>query len=218
MKKILLSGIMALLLIACSNTRITSSWKAGNTGSKQYKKILVLGLINEPDRSIRENMEEQLVGELKELGYDAVCSCDEFGPKAFDKIDEKTALAKLSSSGIDGVLTVVLLDKERERYYVPGHMSYTPYSVYHRQFWGYYNTMYTRVYSPGYYDTDTKYFWESNFYDLSGGQELLYSVQSQSFESGSTKKLGHQYGQLIMEDMVKNNILVNQKEVKLKPM
>jgi hypothetical protein len=166
MKKILISGIMALFLIACSSTKITSSWKADNLQSKQYKKVLVLGLINDPDRTIRENMEEQLVGELKVLGYDAMCSCDEFGPKSFEKMNEKDAVAKLSNSGIDAVLTIVLLDKEREKYYVPGRVSYTPYSIYHRRFWGYYNTMYGRVYSQGYYQTDTRYFWESNFYDL----------------------------------------------------
>ncbi|MBL7740850.1 MAG: hypothetical protein JNK14_16640 [Chitinophagaceae bacterium] len=218
MKKILISGIMVSFLIACSSTRITSSWKADNITARQYNKILVLGLINEPDRTVREEMEQHLVGDLKDMGYTAVCSCDEFDPKAFDKMNEKEALAKLSKSGIDAVLTVVLLDKEKERYYVPGRVSYTPYSVYHRRFWGYYSTMYSRVYSPGYYVTDTRYFWESNFYDLGNGQELLYSVQSQSFDPASAKKLGDEYGQLIVKDMVKNNVLANRNEVKLKPM
>jgi hypothetical protein len=78
--------------------------------------------------------------------------------------------------------------------------------------------MYGRVYSEGYYTEDTKYFWESNFYNLSNGPELIYSAQSQSFERGSSKSLGREYGQMIMKDMLKNNVLVNQKEVKLKPM
>jgi hypothetical protein len=218
MKKVLIGSVMTLLLIACSSTRITSSWKADNISYKQFKKIMVLGLINDPDRTIREEMEQHLVGDLKDLGYDAVCSCDEYGPKAFERMNEKEALAKLNRGGFDAVLTVVLLDKEKERYYVPGRVYYTPYAIYHHRFWGYYNTMYSRVYSPGYYTTDTKYFWESNLYDLSNGTELMYSVQSQSFEPGSAKSLGHEYGQLIVKNMVKDNILVNQKEVKLKPM
>jgi hypothetical protein len=218
MKKILVSGIIALFIIACSSTKITSSWKADDFQSKKYKKVLVLGLINDPDRTIRENMEEQLMGDLKELGYDAVCSCDEFGPKAFEKMNEKEALAKLGNSGVDAVLTIVLLDKEKEKYYVPGRVNFSPYSIHQNHFWGYYNTMYGRVYSPAYYQTDTRYFWESNFYDLTHGQDLLYSVQSRSFEPGTTKTLGHEYGQLIVKDMLKNNVLVNQKELKLKPM
>jgi hypothetical protein len=218
MKKILISGIMVLFLIGCSSTRITSSWKADNVESKQFKKVLVLALINDPDRTIREKMEEHLVGDLKGLGYDAVCSCDEYNPKAFENMKEQEALAKLSNSGVDAVLTVVLLNKEKEKYYVPGRVYYTPYSIYHNRFWGYYTTMYDRVYSPGYYNTDTKYFWESNFYNLENGPELLYSAQSQSFEPASANSLSHEYGQMIVKDMAKNNILVNQKEVKLKPM
>lgn len=218
MKKIIIAGIIALLLIACNSTRITSSWKANNIQYREYKKVLVLGLINDPDRTIREKMEEHLVGDLKDLGYNAVCSCDEYNPKAFENLKEAEALSRLRNSGIDAVLTVVLLDKEKERYYVPGRVYYSPYAIYHNRFWGYYTTMYDRVYSPGYYTTDTKYFWESNFYNLDKGPELLYSAQSQSFEPASTQSLSHEYGQLIVKDMAKNNILVNQKEVKLKPM
>jgi hypothetical protein len=77
--------------------------------------------------------------------------------------------------------------------------------------------MYERIYSEGYYATDTKYFWESNFYDL-GSNQLMYSAQSQSFDPASTETLGHEYGQMIVKNMVQKNILSDQKEVILKPM
>jgi hypothetical protein len=219
MKQVYKIVVVALFFIGgCSISRITSSWKAENVQPREYKKILVLGLINEPDRTIREQMEEHIMGDLRDLGYDAVCSCDEYNPRAFENLNEKEALAKLGNSGIDAVLTVVLLDKQKERYYVPGRVYYSPYGYYHNRFWGYYNTMYGRVYSQGYYITDTKYFWESNFYNLGGGQELIYSAQSQSFEPEFTGSLSHEYGQMIIKDMVKNNILTNRKEIKLKPM
>ena len=218
MKKILISAIMVSVLIACSSTRITNSWSADNINQNSYKKILVLGLINEPDRMIREEMEGHLVSDLLNLGYDAVCSCDEFGPKSFERMGEKDALVRLNNSGIDAVLTVVLLDKEKERYYVPGRVYYSPYSIYHNRFWGYYTTMYERVYAPGYYSTNTRYFWESNFYDLKKGQELLYSVQSQSFDPESARSLGHEYGLMVVNDMVKKNLLSKQNKNDLKPM
>lgn len=56
-----------------------------------------------------------MVGELRNLGYDATCSCDEYNPKTFENMTEEQALAKLKSSGVDAVLTVVLLDKTQER-------------------------------------------------------------------------------------------------------
>lgn len=157
------SGLV-LVLAGCTSSKITTSWKAENMESRQYNKILVLGLINEPDRTIREKMEEHAVADLKAPGYTSVCSCDEFNPKAFENMTEKQALAMLDKSGIDAVLTVVLLDKTKEQYYVPGRVYYSPYYIYQNRFYGYYRTMYDRVYTPGYYEESTKYFWESNFY------------------------------------------------------
>ncbi len=205
MKPIIWLGII-VLLSGCNSSRITSSWKEENISSKKYNKILVLGLIRENDRTIRENMENHLVNDLKGLGYNAVSGLKEYGPKAFDKMNEEAALAKLNNTGVDAVVTIVLLDKEKERRYVPGHINYSPYGYYYNRFWGYYGTMNRRIYEPEYYVTDTKYFWESNFYDMST-QKLLYSVQTQSFDPASSGILGHQYGQLIVKNMVKNGII-----------
>jgi len=214
MKQLLRISIISLLSIACNSTKITSSWKAESVQPVKYKKILVLGLINEPDRSIRENMEINLVTNLKSLGYDATCSCDEFDPKTFEHMTEKEALAKLGNAGIDAVLTVVLLDKEKEKYYVPGRVYYSPYAVYHNHFWGYYTTIYDRVYSTGYYVTDTKYFWETNLYSFDKTPQLLYSAQSQSFDPLSTSALTYDYGKMIIKDLVKNNVVKDQTGVK----
>jgi hypothetical protein len=204
-----LAVAMLFILFSCSSSRITSTWKAENIQAKKYNKILVIGLVREADRSIREKMEQHLLGDLRERGFNAICACEEFGPKAFENTSEKQALDKLSGSGIDAVLTIVLLDKSKERYYVPGHVNYTPYNMYRNRFWGYYTTMNARIYSPGYYEVTTKYFWESNFYDMDGKQ-LLYSVQTQSFDPPSTENLAHEYGKLIIGDLVKTNILTNQ--------
>ncbi len=198
-----------LLLFSCSTSRITSTWKAENVQSKKYNKILVLGLIREADRSIREKMEQHLLGDLKERGFNAICACEEFGPKAFENMTEKGAISKLTDSGIDAVLTIVLLDKTKEKYYVPGRIYYSPYYNYHNRFWGYYTTMYDRIYSPGYYEVSTKYFWESNLYDMDSKQ-LVYSVQTQSFDPSSSESLAHEYGKLIVNSMVKNKVLAAQ--------
>ncbi len=219
MKNILKLIVLPLfLLYSCGTTSyITSSWKAASIPEKKYKKIVVLGLVREADRTIREKMEQHIVGDLAELGYDAVCSCDEYNPRAFEGLAEKEAIAKLRNSGVDAVLTVTLLDKEKEKYYVPGRVAYSPYYIYHNRFYGYYRTMYERIYTPGYFVTNTKYFWESNFYDLESNT-LLYSVQSQSFDPASTENLSHEYGQMIIKDMVKNQVIRNQKAPGLKAM
>ena len=214
--KVLLAALF--IFASCTSSRITSSWKSPDMPQKKYKKILVLGLLKETDRALREKMEAHIMGDLKILGYDAICSCIEYDPKAFSNMKEQDAIQKLNAGGIDAVLTVVLLNKTKERYYVPWRVLYTPYNIYNRSWWGYYSTMYGRIYEPGYYEVSTKYFWESNFYDLQTKQ-LLYSVQTESFDPGSSQSLAHEYGQLIVNSMVKNEVLADQtKTVPLRPM
>lgn len=219
--KHILAMIVVFLFLASGcgpSSRITSSWRAENVQPQKFKKVVVLGLIRENDRTLREKMEQHLVGDLKELGYDAVCSCDQYNPKAFENMGEEEAISKLHTSGVDAVLTIVLLDKMQERYYVPGRVVYSPYTIYQGRFWRYSRMMYDRIYTEGYYTTDTKYFWETNLYDLASNN-LVYSSQSQSFDPVTSESLGHEYGQMIVEDMVKKNVLTDvKKEPVLKAM
>ena len=200
--------------MACTSSKITSNWKAENIQPLNLKTILVVGLINDPDKSIRASMETALVAHLKDLGYKAICSCDEFGPKSFDNMTEQEALNKLANSGIDAVLTILLLNKTRERSYVPSRVSYPSYAVAQSRFWGYYSSMVEMVYSPDYYVIDTRYFWESNFYSIESATQLLYSAQSQSFDPKSTSSLTAEYGRMIIKDMLKANVITEKPKEK----
>lgn len=211
-----MKAITAILLISllggCSSSRIMHSWKSDAVATGKYNKILVVGLNGDDNTAMRARMEEHLVGDLKALGYQAISSLQEYGPKALATRDEDTVLSKLKKSGVDAVITIVLLDKEKERRYVPGEIYYSPYFIYQRSFWGYYRTMYGRIYSPGYYTTSTRYFWESNLYDLTS-KELLYSVQTESFDPASLEGMAHEYGRLIVKDIVKKQVLNKQESM-----
>ncbi len=167
---------------------------------------MVVALLPDRDRDLRQNMENHLVGDLKDHGYQAVSSLSELGPKSFENMTEQEALDEINHYGVDAVLTVVLLDKKRERYYVPSRIYYSPYIVYQRHFWGYYTTIHSRIYTPGYYIQNTDFFWESNFYDMES-RDLLYSVQTESFDPASAATLSHEYGKLIVDDLAKQGIL-----------
>ena len=170
---------------------------------------MVVGIIRETERVMREKMEGHLVDDLRTMGYNASSAFVQYGPKSFQNLPEEEVNKKLKEQGIDAVLTIVLLDKERERHYVPGRVVYSPYIVYHNRFWGYYQTIYHRIEAPGYYAVATNYFWESNLYDLRT-QKLLYSVQTKSFDPSSAESLAHEYGKLIITQMSKDNILARQ--------
>lgn len=206
MKKTLLRIVITLLVLpSCQTLKLTHEWTAERPGDiPRYRKILVLGLIPEKDRRIQQNMEDHMAGDLTDLGYNATTSLKEFGPKAFDQMDEMAALSKLQDKGIDAVITIVLLNKEKERKYIPAQANY-PYGS-TINFWEYRTGLYNRILEPGYYVTSTSYFWESNFFVLPGKQ-LLYSAQTRSFDPQNSWSMGHEYGHALVSAMVKKKIL-----------
>jgi len=197
---------IVILLEHCFSSVITSTWHAENSNKKSIKKVLVLAIDNNKDRSIRVKLENHLLNDLIKRGIEASSSIDKYGPLFLSGLQESEAINKIKDQGFDAVLTVVLLDKEKEKHYIPGRITYTPYSMYYRRFWGYYSTVYDRVYEPGYYIENTNYFWESNLYDLSD-KSLIYSAQTKSYDSNNLESLADEYGKIISNDLFKKGIL-----------
>lgn len=197
---------IVVLLENCYSSVITNTWQAEDSNKKMIKKVLVLAIDNNKDRTIRVKLENHLVNDLTRKGIDAFSAIESYGPFFLSGLQETDAINKIKGQGFDAVLTVVLLDKEKEKHYIPGRITYTPYSMYYRRFWGYYSTVYERVYEPGYYIENTNYFWESNLYDLSD-KSLIYSAQTKSFDSNNLESLADEYGKIISNDLFKKGIL-----------
>lgn len=89
--------ILTILFAGCSSSRITSSWTSTTVNPKKYDKVLVLAISGDPDRTYREQMEAYMTIDLKALGYNAVSSVCEYGPKAFDNMKEDEAVSELSA-------------------------------------------------------------------------------------------------------------------------
>ena len=206
MQKIQYKGLPVLLALfflpgACSNSKVTSSWKPADASTlAPGNKILVLGIIREKDIRLRMQMEGYLVDALKARGLNAVSAYTLYGPKMFGNKDEETVLGQLRNSGINEVFTIALLDHARERNFQPGGLY--PYSP----FWGYYNYWYGQIYNPGYISVTTKFYWESNLYDVAS-KKLLYSVQSQSSDPSSAASMGKDYSKAVLKNMTKQGLI-----------
>lgn len=199
--------LMALLLIiACADVRITHSWQSSSASHNRYNKLLVVGLFTNKDRALREQMETHLQGDLQALGIHAVSAIKLYGPTSFEQTNEDAFLSKIEGDGMDAALTIVLLDRKKEKHYVPGRVYFSPFYSYHTRIGPYWGIMYDRIYSPGYYQSTTRYFWESNIYDLKTKQ-LIYSVQTETFDPDEASSLAHQYGKVIVNDIKDKNIL-----------
>jgi len=206
MKKLFLLPLLAFL-IGCQPSKITQSWAAKDAAPKQYHKILVLGVLTDNDNELQTLIENHLADDLRAMGYLAIAANKVFPPGTFVKGDTARAIAAINDKGFDAILTIVLLDKNKEKYYVPGRITdYRNFDKYGR-FHQYYNLVTERIYSPGYFAEETKYIWENNFYDLTTRQ-MIYSARSRTFDIASKTTLAHTYGQLMANSLVEKNILI----------
>lgn len=199
--------LFLFLLASCSPTKITKTWVDKSIGPKKYTKVLVLCVIPESENNLGVKMENQLTGDLTELGYDAVAANKMFPKGTFVRGDTAKAVAALAGKGFDGIMTIVLIDKKKQGYYVPGRvnekLAFDKLNGFNR----YYVTVADHIYSPGYYGEETRYVWENNFYDLMDNK-IVYSARSRTLDIASVNQLAHQYGVLMAQSLVNNDILV----------
>lgn len=199
----------AAVLFSCQSSKITTTWTDKDVSPKKYTKILVLGVLKDNDRELQSKMEKHLAGDLNDLGYSAFAASEIYPMNTFINSDTTKAIEAINNKGFDAILTLVLLNKQKEKNYVPAKTEYiTPY---HDRFDRYYSTMYNRIYEEGYYTTSTKIFWESNFYDHDS-KKLIYSSQTRSFDPGSKESLAHYYGLLLVNSLVKSRVLIKPEE------
>ena len=195
-----------LFLISCTATKITSSWTAPDAGARDYKKIMVVSVIQNEDSTMRKNMEQQMVADLKAIGYNAVAFTDEFRTGDLRYMRYDSVRQRLAQKEIDAVIITSLLAKDNERVYVkdksPEPADHLPLGT----FWDTPMPVKQSTGKPGYYVISTQYYWESHFYDVKS-LDLLYNARSTAFEVTSAESLAHKYGKVIVRDMQKSYLL-----------
>ena len=204
MKKISLFGSLLLLILfvgSCSNTKLLTAWKAPNEPVPSFKKVLVIAMMTDRDRKLRENVENVMVAKLNAAGINAGSALAEYGPKVFDGKDESATLKAIEDKGYDGTFTIALLDKSKGKVYNPGMITHRPV-----RFWGYYRSVFARVYQPGYYSTSTKFILEANFYNLNP-DKLLYSAQTRTIDPSSPLALANAFSDKLFNDMRKQGVI-----------
>jgi hypothetical protein len=193
----------------CSNSHIIHSWKAENVSAKNYRRILIVGLFRNADSVLRQKIEDQFILNLQEIGITGIPWSGLCDSNSFEALKQDIISDSMKASEADGILTIALLDKKKEYYYISRKVLESPDVFFDRRFWGYYNSVYDRIYVPAYYQETTRYFWEGNFFDMET-KRLIYSSQTESFNENSAGNIVPDYGKCMIRDLLKKQIVSEQ--------
>lgn len=185
------------LINSCASTDQVRDWRSSEDYDQSYKKVLIMGLVNKV--SLRTDIEYEVTDAARKAGLKAVNSMSMFPPQLGNPFDDLEHLkTTLREKDFDGILTVSFIDVSEERYVGPN-TEYIP-LVYYDRFSNYYYRTRALVYKPGYSTLQTRYFLETNLYELKVGK-LVWSGRSFAFDAGELESIVPKYANRLFKKL-----------------
>ena len=194
-----------ILMNSCASTNHVRDWSTSEAYETNFEKILIMGLVNQV--SLRNDIEYEMVDAAHKIGLKATNSMAMFPPelgKPFD--DTERIKVRLQETGFDGIITVAIIDIAAERYVGP-ETKYVP-LVYYDRFTNYYYRTEALVYKPGYFSLHTRYFLETNLYELKAGK-LVWSGRSFAFDAQDVERTVPKYANKLFKELQKEGVIAD---------
>lgn len=200
MKNIILSAFIISLLVACSTTHITSSWREPDKqiSIDQLNKVLVVALFK--NETSRHKSEDEMKSYLKGKG---VVSYDYLDAN-FNKLNEEGIRDKIRADGFDGAITMRLLDVEKDSGYTPGVINSYPF--FYRSFSGYYYRNWPLYSNPGYYFSTKTYTVETNVYSIKE-DKIIWTALTETTNPNGVDKMMDEIASVVYKRMIKEGFV-----------
>ena len=130
----------------CTSTSLSSQWKDLNRPPHPMQSMFVIAAAK--DVTTRRVFEDKFVSRLARHGVAAVPSYRIFSDSVLPTPDQIRDAIRANS--FDGVLNLRLVDITEEPTYVAPTYAAAPSGYYVRPYWGYYGSLYSPFYDPGY--------------------------------------------------------------------
>lgn len=190
-----------LLMISCTNSKLSRTWTDPKYRGSQYSNLLVIGAAEE--ESTRRFFEKKFVEKLEAAGSKAVESSSVMSKD--QKIDKETILSVVAKTRVDGVLLTYLLALKEKEVANPG-PTYTRVDDYHGGSGPDLSTAYQYRSEPRYYTTRVKVRLETNLYDARTEQKV-WSARSTTLNPKSDNALMDSVIDALVKDLEKNQLL-----------
>lgn len=183
------------------HTKITRSWRISDKHItiSSLNKVLVVAMF----KTLAENRiaEDQMASYLKGK---AIVSYNYLNEN-FNKDNEELIRSKIKSDGFDGVITMRLIDVDKESNYIPG--SINTYPIYNRTFGGYYFRNWRSYSSPGYFTMTKIYTVEVNVFSIKE-DKIIWTGVTKTTNPNGADKLTAEITKVVYKQMVKEGFVL----------
>lgn len=185
----------AVAALACSSTKLVSTFEDPGFSGGPFRKLMVVGL--GASEGGRASFENAVADKLAAQGVLGVASGNVLVAAA--DLNRDAVRGWVEKDGYDAVLVTRLVDTKNETTYRPP--TYGDFYGY----WGYYGSY---VSSPGYVLETTTLLIESTLFDAATGK-VVYSAESKSFQPSSRDQVVHELVPLLVGDLTKRRLLAS---------
>jgi hypothetical protein len=188
-------SLVALALVACAATQLTNSWTSPDYKGPPLKKLLVVGVSNQP--ALRRTFEDEFVKDLKAAGVDAVASYN-FIPDG-GKAEEDRVNQAVKDAGAVLITRLVRVDVNTQVTPVyPATMGMGYYGGYAGAYGGFYD--------PGMVTQTDTIVLETNLYGIDESH-LLWSGTTQTFAPTSLQQEMPGFAKIIIGTLQKHKFI-----------
>lgn len=204
MMSCLLIAASLLFIASCGGTKVTSSWKKSDYAGEPFKSILVVALIEDPNKKMF--WENTVADRLRESGIKTVATSISAFP--MDRgLEAKDIIKYVEEQKIAGVLVTSLVDIETKAAPAPAQSpTYSGGGSVYSSFTTFYPQAYNSVYGGRNTATLTTVVLETNLYS-SETLELVWSMSSDTLEPRSIDKLAGSVSKTVISTLKKDRLL-----------
>ena len=187
---------IALVLVACASTSLTNSWSSPDYKGPALKRLLVVGISNQP--ALRRTFEDEFVKDLKAVGVGAVASYNFIAEDG--QAEEARVKQAVKQASSDGVLITRLVRIDVNTQVAPA------YPQMGRGFYGGYRDAWGGFYDPPAATTTDTLVLETSLYGVDGSR-LLWSGTTQTFAPTSLKENMPGFAKVIIGALQKQKLI-----------
>ncbi len=189
--------LLAMLMIACAGTELTTKRIDRPAAAKPVSDLLVIVVADQDET--RRFFENRFVETLKAAGVDAVASADAIPMPSDLELEKDAILAAVDQYESDAVLITHLADiaypESRSR------INPEEYGLY-----SYYGALFAYYHDPGHSRTYATVLLETNLFDVAT-ENLIWSGQTKSWDKNSKAEIINDVIALVVRDLIDKKLL-----------